>query len=257
MRNRSLLGSSHSRLRGLPADTSQRKRAARNFPSPHVSAKSPATAPAAPAIAATLGMPLVLASASPRRRDLLTEAGYAFEVEPAQVEEKAPAHLTVREVVLFNAKLKAEDVARRRSASALILGADTLVAFRGQPLGKPRDLDEAFEMLSRLSGQTHEVFSGLWLVQRSACLSRGFTEVSQVRFRALSTDEIRTYMRRINPLDKAGAYAAQEDPMRIIAEIRGSKTNVIGLPMRRLREQLSMICHPGFVPCSAAPPAGS
>ena len=184
------------------------------------------------------GLPLILASTSPRRRDLLTEAGYRFEVIPADVNEITPVHFTVSETVLFNAKVKAEEVAQRRS-DALVIGADTLVALEGNALGKPRDLCEAFEMLSQLSGREHEVFSGVWL----ACLagkqlSLGFVEVSRVRFRKLSAKEIREYMTRINPLDKAGAYAAQEDPMGIIAGIEGSRTNVIGLPMEALSAAL-------------------
>jgi septum formation protein len=183
------------------------------------------------------GEPLVLASASPRRRTLLAEAGYEFRVEPADVSETAPAHLTVRETVLFNAKSKAEHVAHRH-ADSVVIGADTLVALEGRPFGKPRDLDEAFSMLSQLSGRTHEVFSGVWIVCRTRPLVRGFVETSQVRFRALSPDEIRAYMAQIQPLDKAGAYAAQEDATGIIAAIHGSRTNVIGLPMETLRRTL-------------------
>lgn len=183
----------------------------------------------------------ILASASPRRRDLLAEAGWRFEVASAQVEEIAPAHLTVGETVLWNAKAKAEEVARRiadRHGGALVIGADTLVALEGCALGKPRDLEEAFAMLSRLSGRTHEVFSGVWLARAGGGPGRGFVEISRVRFRALTPEEIRESMTRTDPLDKAGAYAAQHDPLGIIAEISGSRTNVIGLPMERLRAEI-------------------
>ncbi len=155
----------------------------------------------------------------------------------AEVSEIAPPHLTVAEMTLFNAKLKAEAVAISRP-NEIVLGADTLVAVDGQPVGKPRDEKQAFAMLSCLSGRTHEVYSGVWLTRAARRQSRGFIEVSQVRFRQLTPAEIREYMRRIHVLDKAGAYAAQEDPMRIIAEIRGSRTNVIGLPMKGLARAL-------------------
>lgn len=178
-----------------------------------------------------------MASSSPRRRTLLAEAGYEFRVDLADVQETAPAHLTVRETVLFNAKTKAENVASRH-ADSVVIGADTLVAIEGKPFGKPRDSDEAFAMLSRLSGQTHEVFSGVWIVCRTKSLARGFVETSHVRFRELSPDEIRAYMAQVHTLDKAGAYAAQEDPTGIIAEIHGSRSNVIGLPMETLRRTL-------------------
>lgn len=180
--------------------------------------------------------PLVLASASPRRRALLTEFGYRFETVVAKIEEVVPAHLTVAETTLFNAKIKAEAVARHCPA-ALVLAADTLVALDGAALGKPADLAEACRMLTRLSGRTHEVFSGVWL--KKAHYTRGFIVVSRVRFRPLSAAEIDAYLASIQPLDKAGAYAAQDDAQHIIAEITGSRTNVIGLPMEKLAEVLA------------------
>jgi septum formation protein len=176
---------------------------------------------------------IVLASASPRRRDLLREQGCTVRIRPADVEELTPAHLTVGETTLFNAKRKAMAVARVEP-DALVLAADTLVAVGGRILGKPRDLDEAFEMLSLLSGNTHEVFSGVWMMRGSVRKICGFIEVSRVTFRKLAPAEIREYMRRIGPLDKAGAYAAQKNEMNVIASIRGSKTNVVGLPMEKL-----------------------
>lgn len=180
---------------------------------------------------------IILASASPRRRDLLREHGYDVEVMPAQVEEVMPDFLTVGETTLLNAKAKAGVVARAQP-QALVLAADTLVSIDGMILGKPRDLDEAFEMLSRLSGRTHEVFSGVWLAHAAKRRMRGFVEVSRVRFRKLTPSKIRAYMERIHPLDKAGAYAAQTDEQDVIASIEGSRTNVVGLPMERLSEAL-------------------
>jgi len=180
-----------------------------------------------------LNRTIVLASASPRRRDLLQEYGCTVRIKPADAEELMPRHLTVGETTLFNAKRKARVVARTEPES-LVLAADTLVAFGGRILGKPRDLSEAFEMLSLLGGNTHEVFSGVWLVCTATRKICGFVEVSRVTFRKLTPAEIREYMRRIGPLDKAGAYAAQQNEMNVIASIQGSRTNVVGLPMEKL-----------------------
>lgn len=184
-------------------------------------------------------MHILLASSSPRRRQLLAEYGYDFSVEPADVKEIAPPYLTVGETTLFNAKQKALTVARR-NPDAVVLGVDTLVALDGACLGKPRDLAEAFAMLSRLNGRTHEVYTGVWAVCLAARISQALVEVSQVKFRMLEEAGIRRYMDRIEPLDKAGAYAAQDDGAEGIIEcITGSKTNVIGLPMEALEAMLS------------------
>ena len=177
--------------------------------------------------------PLILASSSPRRRELLAERGYRFEIITAPVEETLPPHLTVRETVLLNARRKGSAVAALHPA-ACVLAADTLVALDGRPLGKPANLDEAREMLAALGGRTHQVFSGVWIEHRAAGTLAAFIEVSFVRFRALTPPEIEDYLRRVHVLDKAGAYAAQEDPIGLIAAIEGSRTNVIGLPIERL-----------------------
>ncbi len=180
---------------------------------------------------------LILASASPRRRALLSEHGYVFEVEVARgVEEIAPAHLSPGETVLANARAKARAVAcaidareRRRS---LVLGVDTEVFFEGQVLGKPADMDGALAMLSRLNGRTHEVYSGVWFAGPRG--EAGFVEVTRVHFHRRTPAQLRRYLERIGPLDKAGAYAAQNDEGEMIARVEGSYTNVIGLPMETL-----------------------
>ena len=182
--------------------------------------------------------PIVLASASPRRHDLLAAAGVLFEIVVAAAEEVAPPHLTVAEATLLNAKRKAEAVCRQRP-EAIVIGADTLVALDGEPLGKPRHLEEAHAMLTQLSGRTHEVFSGVWLVHAARNRTRGFVEVSRVSFRKISPAEIDRYFTVVDPLDKAGGYAAQQDPIGLIAKISGSRSNVIGLPMERLRQTLA------------------
>jgi len=181
---------------------------------------------------------LILASASPRRRELMAAHGFKFEVVTAPVEETLPSHLTVREAVLLNARRKGSAVSALHP-SACIVAADTLVSLDGRPLGKPASLDEARKMLAALSGRTHQVFSGVWIEQHDTGALVAFIEVSHVRFRSISAAEIEDYIRRVHVLDKAGAYAAQEDPIALIAEIAGSRTNVIGLPMERLAPMLA------------------
>jgi len=179
---------------------------------------------------------LILASGSPRRRTLLQEHGYQFEVVvPAGVEEIAPEHLSPGETVLANARAKACAVARGRPG-AMVLGVDTEVFFEGRVLGKPADLPAAFEMLRRLNGHTHEVYSGVWIAGQGR--ERGFVEITRVHFHRRTEAELRRYLARIGPLDKAGAYAAQEDRGEMIARVEGSYSNVIGLPMERLAEEL-------------------
>jgi septum formation protein len=180
---------------------------------------------------------LILASSSPRRRDLLTKHGYDFTIVPADVTEHTPEHLTPGETVLFNARAKATAVAIQRPLY-LVVGVDTLVSFEGRIFGKPADLDEAWWMLSHLNGRVHEVFSGVWLAQHASGQFRGFIEVTRVHFHHLAEPRLRAYMQRIGPLDKAGAYAAQDDRGELIESVEGSFTNVVGLPMERLAEVL-------------------
>ncbi|MGB8170953.1 MAG: Maf family protein [Chthoniobacteraceae bacterium] len=174
---------------------------------------------------------IVLASASPRRRDLLRQHGFHFTVVPPEVEEIAPPELTPAEVTLANARLKARAIAGQESG-AIVVGADTVVAFEGEIFGKPRDMDHAVVMLSRLTGRVHEVWSGVWLIGRDR--ETGFNEVTRVRFRQLDEVQIRAYLDRIGPLDKAGAYAAQDDQGELIECFEGCFDNVIGLPMKSL-----------------------
>jgi len=186
--------------------------------------------------------PLILASSSPRRRELLEAHGYRFTVATAPVEEVSPAHLTVRETVLLNAARKGAAAAALHPA-ACVLAADTLVSLDGRPLGKPAGLDEARRMLEALAGRAHQVFTGVWIGRRAAGLVAAFTEVSHVTFRPLCKAEIEDYLRKVHVLDKAGAYAAQQDPIGLIASIRGSRSNVIGLPMERLIPMLARRGH--------------
>jgi septum formation protein len=181
--------------------------------------------------------PLILASASPRRRRLLLEHGYNVRIVPAAVTEIAHAHFTPGEITLFNGRAKARAVARDHPR-ALVIGVDTVVVFQGEVFGKPASMDAAFRMAQRLNGRTHEVYSGVWLCHWAAQRERGFIAITRVHFRRLSEERLRAYLARIDPLDKAGAYAAQEDRGELIESIEGSFSNVIGLPMEALAEAL-------------------
>ena len=177
--------------------------------------------------------PLILASTSPRRRRLLLEHGYNFRVMPAEVAEVAPAHLSPGEITLFNARLKSHAIARHQPRS-LVLGVDTVVAFEGEVLGKPTNMEAAFAMVKRLNGRTHDVYSGVWLRHGKSGRERGLIDITRVHFRQLTDAQLRAYLARIGPLDKAGAYAAQDDRGELIDSIEGSFSNVIGLPMEAL-----------------------
>jgi len=168
----------------------------------------------------------------------MSAAGYRFEVLTAPVHEAMPAHLTVRETVLLNALRKGAAVAALYP-DACVVAADTLVALEGRALGKPASLDDARRMLGMLAGRTHQVFTGVSVEQRAAGELEAIVEVSHVTFRKMAEGEIEDYCRQVHVLDKAGAYAAQEDPVGLIAGIAGSRTNVIGLPMERLGRLLS------------------
>lgn len=181
--------------------------------------------------------PLILASTSPRRRRLLQEHGYNFRIVPAAVREIAPPHLTPGEITLFNARAKAHTVARAHPR-AVVLGVDTLVAFEGEIFGKPENMEQALAMVQRLNGRSHEVYSGVWLRRDALGRERGFIEITRVHFRKLTDEHLRAYLARIGPLDKAGAYAAQEDRGELIESIQGSFSNVIGLPMEALAAAL-------------------
>lgn len=176
---------------------------------------------------------LILASASPRRRDLLAEAGIAFEVVASQVEEFSGDDWNPRDLCLVNAGHKAADVATTHP-DRVVVGADTIVSLDGRIYGKPRDLAEARSMLEHLCGRTHEVFTGVCLSLPAENKLCRFVEATRVKFRAVDMVDLEAYLASIHPLDKAGAYAAQEDDGRLIECIEGSMTNVIGLPMERL-----------------------
>jgi len=182
--------------------------------------------------------PVVLASASPRRAQLLRECLPEFRVVAGAIPEIHNEQLTASEAALINSCRKARHVAARHP-DALVLGADTLVSLGTRLFGKPADLLEARGMLRELSGQTHQVVTAICLVQASARRERRLVEATEVTFRELDDDLITRYLGGMDPLDKAGAYAIQEHGELIVERISGSFTNVVGLPVERLREELA------------------
>jgi septum formation protein len=180
---------------------------------------------------------LILASESPRRRKLLKELHIPFEIVPATVREADGTGLTGRETALLNAHRKARAVAKSLP-DALVLGADTVVCLGALLMGKPRDPRDAQEMLKVLQGHTHEVITAICLVELRRHRERLFYEATDVTFRPLSPAQIRAYHAKINPLDKAGAYAIQEHGEDIVAHTHGSYSNIVGLPLERLEAEL-------------------
>ncbi|RKH16876.1 septum formation inhibitor Maf [Corallococcus sp. CA047B] len=182
---------------------------------------------------------LVLASASPRRKDLLAQLGLRFTVTAADIDETPMAGEIARNYVQRLAEEKARTVAAHHP-DAWVLAADTTVALGSELMGKPRDAAEARAMLGRLSGRTHEVFTGIAVAGRSRASQVVRT---QVTFRALSSEEIAWYADTGEPLDKAGAYAIQGKGGFLVASVDGSPTNVIGLP---LGETLALLQEAGL-----------
>ncbi len=181
--------------------------------------------------------PLILASQSPRRVQLLRELVAEFDVAPSYATELHDLTLGPRRLCEVNAERKALSVAERYP-DHLVLGADTLVFLDGDGLAKPADLAEAKSMLRRLSGRVHEVVTGVCLVHRAAAKLRLLADTTYVKFRDLSDDDIAEYLRRVHVLDKAGAYAVQEHGELIIERVEGSFSNVVGLPVEAVRRAL-------------------
>lgn len=179
---------------------------------------------------------LVLASGSPRRRELLGMFPVPFAVLPAEGEESLPEGLSCGETAKLLAGQKAREVAGRVGPGHVTVGADTLVELCGQRLGKPRDEQDAFRMLRALSGRTHRVWSGLCVVYDGGVLSAA--EETAVTFRELTDAEIEAYIRTGEPLDKAGAYGYQGLASLFVERIEGDFFNVMGLPLCRLGQLL-------------------
>jgi septum formation protein len=190
----------------------------------------------------------ILASASPRRKELLAQLGLGFDVLVADVIEHEAEDANPKIMVAHNAALKADWVAAR-NPDAYVLGADTTVFIDRTVLNKPRDLPDARAMLKRLAGRTHTVFTGVALrhVQRGVQIDRGVT--SEVTFRTFDDAVIDAYFAIVNPLDKAGAYGIQDGRELIVERWDGSFSNIMGLPMELTKQ---MLTEQGLLPESAA-----
>jgi septum formation protein len=195
---------------------------------------------------------LILASASPRRSELLRQLRRGFQIVPSPASESREGHWSAGELARINACRKARAVSMQ-FPDAIVVGVDTVVAAGGTIFGKPRTRTEARRMLEFLQGRTHQVTTGVCLICWSAHRERIFCEQTDVTFRPLTAEQIRRYHEKVNPLDKAGAYGIQESGGELVESIFGSFTNVVGLPLEKLGVELE-----GFEAGLAGPrwPAG-
>ena len=176
-------------------------------------------------------MRLILASRSPRRRELLRQAGFDFDVRPSTVEETAAPGETPEEFARRAAREKALEVAASVPPESLVLGADTVVVADGEILGKPANASDAARMLRLLSGVTHRVITGVCIVRAPDCVEALAHETTFVTFRSLDNDELQDYLAGGEPFDKAGAYAIQGLASKFVTRVEGCYFNVVGLPV--------------------------
>lgn len=180
-------------------------------------------------------MNLILASASPRRRELLEKFGIPFIIDPAKGPENPPAGASAEETVRALSSAKAAEIAARRPGG-IVIGADTVVELDGAILGKPHDRADAFAMLSALAGQEHRVWTGVTLARGGELMTEA--EMTRVHFRAMTAREIDAYIDTGEPMDKAGAYGYQGFAGLFVERIDGDYFNVVGLPLCRLGRML-------------------
>lgn len=187
-------------------------------------------------------MELILASKSPRRRELLTDAGYSFRIFVSEADETLPPEITPAEGVKILAERKAKAVESSlpsdilQAAPVFVIGADTLVELNGVPLGKPKDEADAAAMLTALSGNRHRVVTGVAVAVGGKIFSG--VETTAVTFRPLSKEEIAEYVASGEPMDKAGSYGIQAGAVRFVQKVDGELDNVIGLPRKLLAKLL-------------------
>jgi septum formation protein len=184
-------------------------------------------------------MKIILASASPRRQELLTKAGIEFDTIPSQVEEIFNTNISVEEAVMDLAYQKAQWVADKQSDDVLVIGADTIVVINNEVLGKPKNPEDAIRMLSMLENNVHQVITGVTLIKGTTV--KKFYEKTQVYFKHMSNNDILKYIEEENVYDKAGSYAIQGEAMVYIDHIEGDYYNVIGLPINHLLDELNKI----------------
>ena len=182
--------------------------------------------------------PVILASASPRRSQLLAFMDIEFEVVPSHVEELIDGYDFIPDLCEANARIKAEPIADLHP-ECLVIAADTMVYLEDTLYGKPTDIDDAHRMLTRLQGRTHQVTTGVSLIYHNEEISKSFSVITNVTFLSLDAGQISEYLAKIDPLDKAGGYAIQEHKQMIAKRVSGSVSNVVGLPVERLKEELN------------------
>ncbi len=186
-----------------------------------------------------MGKPLfILASKSPRRKQLLRSIGLDAQIIPANIDESKLKNLPPEKMVTQLAMLKATDVARSFKGETYVIGADTCVHIDGEILGKPRDIADAKRMLNKLGGRVHEVYTGYCVVNCKSGSAVAKCEKTLVTFRSLSEKEIDAYIKTREPMDKAGAYGIQEKGAMFIEKIEGDYFNVVGLPLCALAQML-------------------
>ena len=176
---------------------------------------------------------IILASKSPRRKELLSLSGYEFSIKPTEADETLPSGIEPDKAVEMLSRIKAAPL---NNGEDIIIGADTVVALDGVIMGKPKDEAEAFDMLKALSGKVHFVYTGVTLMKGDRELT--FSEKTEVEFYPLSDEEIKAYTETGEPLDKAGAYGIQGKGGLLIKRINGDYNNVVGLPVSRLLREL-------------------
>lgn len=180
---------------------------------------------------------IILASNSPRRREILAAAGIRFEVIPSEIEENITAD-SPEELVKGLSLLKCTDVAKRMGPGFTVIGADTIVVHDGQIMGKPKDGADAFNMLKSLKGDTHAVYTGVTVIDTDTGKEMTFNERCEVRMFDVSNEAIRKYIETGEPMDKAGAYAIQGRGAFLVERINGDFYTVMGLPIARLMKVL-------------------
>lgn len=181
---------------------------------------------------------LILASKSPRRKEILEKLGLEFEIIPSGYKENLQAKKDPVELAKFLSLNKAKDVANKIKGNAIIIAADTFIVLEGKFLGKPKDDQDAKKMLNFLSGKTHEVITGIALIDTSTNQKITDVSITKVTFKSLSSKEIQTYINTGEPLGKAGAYAIQEKGAVFVSNINGDFFTVMGLPLHLLAEHL-------------------